>query len=127
MYDAIIMCHLLEHCESPALTLRAAGRLLRRRGLLYLAVPNLSAWNGYLPGWSGYEPYHVHYFRPRTLRRLLASGGFTVVEHKTIEPLTGWMNAIVGSLRRRTPDIGGTGSHAATHTGRSSLWLPYNV
>lgn len=126
-YDAIIMCHLLEHCEAPEQTLRAANRVLRPGGIIYLAVPNLSAWNGYLPGWGGYEPYHMHYFRPRTLKELLASVGFTVVDQKTVEPLTGWMNTIVRSLRYRQPDIGVMVRPSGNDARKSSLRTSYNI
>lgn len=104
-YDLIVMCHVLEHMESPSLSLQAARRLLKPTGILYIAAPNIAAWDAHLPGWTGYEPYHAHYFDMVSLRRILQAAGFCVVRERTFEPISGWFNAIVRSIRHRTPDL----------------------
>jgi hypothetical protein len=91
--------------ELPSLSLQAARRLLKPTGILYIAAPNIAAWNAYLPGWTGYEPYHAHYFSVASLRRILQSAGFRVVLERTFEPISGWSNAIVRSVQHRTPDL----------------------
>ncbi|OGQ81650.1 MAG: hypothetical protein A3F90_01120 [Deltaproteobacteria bacterium RIFCSPLOWO2_12_FULL_60_19] len=112
-YDLVIMCHVLEHIESLSSTLRAVKRMLKTAGMLYLAVPNRSAWDAYLPGWTGYEPYHVHYFASSCLRQALRSTGFEVLYEKTYEPLSGWFNTIVRSICSSSPDL-----EAAVHDRR---------
>jgi SAM-dependent methyltransferase len=127
-YDSVIMCHVLEHIESLSPTLRAIRRLLRESGILYLAVPNLSAWNAYLPGWTGYEPYHVHYFGSVCLRQALESAGFEVLYERTFEPLSGWFNTIVRSVRRHSPalDASLNGPHRNSYQ-NGFMWVLYNV
>ena len=127
-YDIIIMCHVLEHVESPALSLDAVRRLLKRDGLLYVAVPNLRSWNAYLPGWTGYEPYHMHYFCPDSLNQVLGATHFEVVYEKTFEPLSGWFNTLLRSARHRSPDIESSVHFAPGDGNRNGLmWALYNV
>jgi len=104
-FDIILMCHVLEHIESLGRALRAVKHLLKPQGILYVAVPNISCWNARFPGWTGFEPYHVHYFRANNLRRVLESADFRVQSEKTFEPISGWFNTIVRSVRTKTPDI----------------------
>ena len=128
MYDAVLMCHVLEHVESLSPALRAVKGLLKQDGILYLAVPNVAAWNAYLPGWSSYEPYHVHYFTPKSLRHLLVSEKFHVQHESTFEPISGWFNSVVRSIRHHSPDLNppAPGQHR-NRPGHGSLWYLYNV
>ncbi|HVE12258.1 MAG TPA: class I SAM-dependent methyltransferase [Elusimicrobiota bacterium] len=120
-FDLLFLCHVLEHVRRPADYLRAARRVLAPAALLYLAVPNIDAWEARLPGWTGYQPYHLHYFNARNLRRLLDAAGFEVLEERTFEPLTGWTNALVGTLR----GAAAAGGKAAAP--RGALWTAYNA
>jgi SAM-dependent methyltransferase len=99
-YDAIVGRHVFEHMREPGAALQAMRALLRPGGLVYLAVPNIGAPEAALPGWTGYQPYHLHYFRPVTLEGLLRRHGFAVLVCRTREPFSGWTNAVVNSLRR---------------------------
>jgi 2-polyprenyl-3-methyl-5-hydroxy-6-metoxy-1,4-benzoquinol methylase len=92
-WDVIIMCHVLEHFEDPVTALRSANALLRQGGMLYIAVPNVAAPDARLPGWTGYAPYHLHYFSSGSLTRLLSDTGFVIARKSTFEPLSGWCNA----------------------------------
>jgi SAM-dependent methyltransferase len=125
-YDIILMCHVLEHIDSLRVALSAIRRLLKAKGILYVAVPNVSSWNARLPGWTGYEPYHRHYFRPDTLRHVLESAGFKVKFEKTAEPISGWFNAITRSVLRRLPDLEPSARRNTNHDNRI-LWFTYNV
>lgn len=126
-YDLVIMCHVLEHVELPLAALRAAKRLLRPGGALYVAVPNRLAWSARLPGWTGYQPYHVHYFSASGLRQAIEAAGLQVREEATVEPLTGWFNAIFESLRTRRPNIAPLSRRPAGRAKRGTAWFAYNV
>lgn len=106
-YDAIIMRHVLEHFSDPLLSLQAACAALKPGGKLYIAVPNMDSWHRHFRGWSGYEPYHVHYFGNESLSLALRRAGFNVSETATYESLTGWANTIVRSLNRDGTERGG--------------------
>ena len=56
-----------------------------------------------LPGWTGYQPYHLHYFAPPRVRGLFERAGFTVLTLRTREPFSGWVNAVVNSVRGGGP------------------------
>jgi len=126
-YNAVIMCHVLEHIEALSPALRAVKGLLKEDGILYLAVPNVAAWNAYLPGWSSYEPYHLHYFCPKSLRRILESASFDVLYERTFEPVSGWFNAVVRSIRRRSPClVPSVQSHDGYTDQNAFIWGLYN-
>jgi SAM-dependent methyltransferase len=125
-YDAVVGRHVFEHMKAPAAALAAMRRLLRPRGLLYLAVPNIGAPEAALPGWTGYQPYHLHYFTPATLATLVRRHGFAVVVCRTREPFSGWTNAVVNSLRSPAPAGPGPGRPggalvAAYHAARLAI------
>jgi 2-polyprenyl-3-methyl-5-hydroxy-6-metoxy-1,4-benzoquinol methylase len=127
-YDIAIACHVLEHVASPLSALKAAKDLLKPGGILYLAVPNISAWNSYLPGWTGYEPYHLHYFHSKTLRQVVESSGFSVISQKTREPLSGWFNTLFKSIRHNSPDLETANSKLQTEVRKQGLiWSLFNI
>jgi SAM-dependent methyltransferase len=73
-YDVITLYHVLEHMPDPAAVLRTCGRLLKKHGLLVIAVPNISSLQAALgkSNWFHLDiPYHLHHFTPGGLRRLL--------------------------------------------------------
>ena len=97
-FDVIIMRHVLEHFLDPAAALRTAYLALRSEGRLYLAVPNMGSWHRGFRGWSGYEPYHLHFFCVESLLAALHRAGFHVSKSATHEPLTGWPNTLARSV-----------------------------
>ncbi len=113
-YDAVVARHVLEHMADPLSAVDALGRRLAPGGIAYVAVPNVSAPEAALSGWSGYQPYHLHYFTPARLRALFECAGLAVLMVRTREPFSGWFNALVGSLRRR--DAAAV-EQPATHSG----------
>lgn len=126
-FDLLVMCHVLEHVEMPIAALQAARQLLRPGGVLYVAVPNRLAWGARLPGWTGYQPYHVQYFSASSLHQAMEVAGFKVRSQVTVEPLTGWFNAIVGSLRSSRPTLVGRSDRATRRSKRGGAWLAYNT
>jgi hypothetical protein len=121
-YDVVVARHVLEHMADPSSAVGAIHRLLTPGGIAYVAVPNIGAPESALPGWSGYQPYHLHYFTPARLRALFERGGFVVTRLRTREPFSGWVNAVVGSLR------GGPGDGGAAPTRPGGVIVgAYNV
>jgi SAM-dependent methyltransferase len=99
-FDAIILNHVLEHTADPVALLTAAERLLGPRGILHVAVPNAASWEAHLPGWTSYEPYHLVYFTPATLRMVVDRAGLKVVQAETWEPFSGWFLALLRTALR---------------------------
>lgn len=97
-FDVVVMNHVLEHVADPQSLLKAALARLRPGGVLHRAVPNVAAWEARLSGWNSYEPYHLLYFTPRTLRSVVEKIGFEVLETNTHESFSGWFLAILRTL-----------------------------
>ncbi len=93
-FDAITMLDVLEHVVDPLVTLRHAYDLLRPSGAIAIAVPNqrclLTALVGTYARLRGpaanpllfrlYVPQHLHYFTPPTLRRMIETAKFRILE-----------------------------------------------
>lgn len=98
IFELITMWNVFEHLYNPAATLRECRRLLKPRGLLAIAVPNLSGLGAKIfgPAWVGYDvPRHLYTYSPETLRAMLQNNGFRL--HK-IEFLFGSHQAYAHSL-----------------------------
>ena len=98
-FDCVVLRHVLEHFADPRTALAAAAEALAPRGTLYLAVPTAASWHRRFPAWTGYQPYHFHYFSPRSLSALAKRSGFEVERLSTYEPPTGWPNTAYRTLR----------------------------
>ena len=101
-FDVIVMNHVLEHIPDPLTALKQLRELLREGGILHLAVPNVDAWEAKLHGWSAFEPYHLYYFNPETLAQIAGGAGFTVTRLATAERFSGWTNALVRTLLKKS-------------------------
>lgn len=100
-FDVVVMNHVLEHVSDPQSLLKAALAHLKPGGVLHLAVPNVAALEARLPGWTSYEPYHLLYFTPRTLRATAEEVGFEILEVTTHESFSGWFLAILRTLLKK--------------------------
>jgi 2-polyprenyl-3-methyl-5-hydroxy-6-metoxy-1,4-benzoquinol methylase len=79
-FDAVIMCHSLEHVHDPASTLAEVARVLRPGGRLHLAVPN-GACRAFGAAWEHLRiPHHLYFFAPRSLDQMLTTVGLTLQE-----------------------------------------------
>lgn len=79
IFDVITMSHVIEHVHEPWDVLRAAYRLLRPGGVLWLETPNLHSrgHERYGRHWRGLEPpRHLVLFHWRSLEQLLRGVGY---------------------------------------------------
>ncbi len=82
-FDAVFAWMVVEHLHDPVCTLRHIRGLLKPDGRLYFSVPNFGCWERHLFGRLRYslsDVTHLHQFTPATLRRLLETCGFELVE-----------------------------------------------
>jgi 2-polyprenyl-3-methyl-5-hydroxy-6-metoxy-1,4-benzoquinol methylase len=113
-HDIVLMRHVLEHLADPNRALRTAATLVRPDGWLHVTVPHVAAPQAALPGWAGYQSYHLHYFSVANLTRLVEAAGFRVQYCATREPFGGWFNAVANSLGvRRVAGVAGGGQGRA--------------
>ncbi len=78
-FDTITMQDVIEHVTSPIDDLKAAKRLLKKGGKIYLVTPDIGGlWNRLLgPRWYHYKPgEHIMYFSQGSLRKALKHTGF---------------------------------------------------
>jgi len=98
VYDVVVMNHVLEHVNDPVAFLSEVRKRLKEGGVVHIAVPNVASWEARLPGCTSYEPYHLAYFTPQTLRKTVHKAGFTVTRQCTHDSFSGWFLAILRTL-----------------------------
>lgn len=82
MFDKIVCQHVIEHLDNIQIHFMEWRRVLRERGYLVLATPNLlhSDHNVF------YDPGHKHIYSVEELTRLLEENSFLVIDAYTIIP-----------------------------------------
>jgi 2-polyprenyl-3-methyl-5-hydroxy-6-metoxy-1,4-benzoquinol methylase len=120
-FDVVVMNHVLEHVSDPVVLLKAVRARLKPNGVLHLAVPNAGAWEARLPGWNSYEPYHLLYFTPRTIRLAAEKSGFTIQHLTTRESFSGWFLAILRTLWGKSPSRQSSEESSASITQSTSF------
>jgi 2-polyprenyl-3-methyl-5-hydroxy-6-metoxy-1,4-benzoquinol methylase len=92
-YDAIHLHHVLEHLRDPKQVLLNANKILNDNGTLILEVPNqffvlkseVYARLGRMRFGKPYNPYHhLYFFSPYTLKAMLRTSGFRIVEFNEV-------------------------------------------
>ncbi len=81
----ITMWHVLEHVHNLDDRLSEIYNLIRQGGHFIVAVPNPDSWDAghYKNDWAAYDlPRHLYHFRPKVLKNLITSYGFTYIESK---------------------------------------------
>lgn len=82
-FDVITLWHVLEHLEHLNETWEHLRRLLDRKGVLIVAVPNCSSFDARKYGsyWAAYDvPRHLWHFTPSTIQQFGAKHGFILAE-----------------------------------------------
>ena len=80
-YDYIIMAHILEHFVDIRKSLRKLKSIMHKKTVTYIEVP----WIDYLKVRisSEFYPEHISYFTPHSLKNLLLSEGFNILDIKS--------------------------------------------
>jgi 2-polyprenyl-3-methyl-5-hydroxy-6-metoxy-1,4-benzoquinol methylase len=88
-YDVVVAGDVIEHLSRPSETLRQIRNVLRPGGQLLLSVPNFGHWYPrarVVTGLFGYDRRgildntHLRFFTRSTLRRMVRSAGFDIME-----------------------------------------------
>jgi 2-polyprenyl-3-methyl-5-hydroxy-6-metoxy-1,4-benzoquinol methylase len=104
LYNVVIFWHSLEHLPGPIEALGRAHALLRKGGLLVVAVPNFDSLQARLFGryWFHLDiPRHYFHFGKNTLKKTLHSQGFRIVQmnHGSFEQNPyGWLQSFYNAL-----------------------------
>lgn len=104
-FDVVVMWDTIEHLEHPDLFLTKIHNLLKGEGYLFLTTGNIDA---FVPrirkqNWRLMKPpWHLHYFSPKTITRLLHRLDFDV---RIIKPIGFYrsLDMIISKLVERIP------------------------
>lgn len=86
LFDVITLSHVIEHVHEPVATLKAAYRLLKPGGQLWLETPNIDSLGHryYMKNWRGLEPpRHLVLFNRSSLTNALATADFIAIQNKS--------------------------------------------
>ncbi len=129
-FDLVILSQVLEHIYDPAIFLNQIHKLLKKNGVLAIAVPNFNSIRVRLLGTRDNSclwcPEHVSYFTINSLSLLLNKVNFSVINYHNISRmpyfaisdllnLNGWLRKIVNNTTKYAQkslsicDITGTG------------------
>lgn len=117
-FDAVTMNHVIEHVPDPIGTLKECQRVLKLRGKLVVATPNIMSMLSKVFGeyWRGLEvPRHLHIFSPHSLRLAAERTGLQVMEIRTTARSAWWMHAASTCIRRDGALLGGSPTRAGAH------------
>lgn len=95
-FDGVILLYVLEHVNNPLEVLNEINRILKKKGFLFLAVPNYRylkiAFDNvfsrlFLKNSSIHPEEHLQNFTPVTIRKILQKAGFEIIEENCAKPL----------------------------------------
>lgn len=95
-FDVITLWHVLEHVHELHAYVERFYQLLKRTGMLFIAVPNYCSYDAtvYKQHWAAYDvPRHLYHFSPKAMQLLLAQKGFAL---KSIKPM--WFDSFYVSM-----------------------------
>jgi 2-polyprenyl-3-methyl-5-hydroxy-6-metoxy-1,4-benzoquinol methylase len=119
-FDVIVLNHVLEHVPSPVEFLREVNQLLSADGIVHIAVPNVDCWEARLSGWTSFEPYHLTYFAPATLKATVGLSGLSVVNLTTHDSFSGWFLAVLRTVLGVNRSFGAVTRSLKSKVGRAS-------
>lgn len=82
-FDLITFWHVVEHLPNPSNEIQYSSKLLKKNGLLFIAVPNIQSLSFafWKCNWLHLDaPRHLNHFSPQTLRLLLEKNGFRILK-----------------------------------------------
>lgn len=100
-YDVVVLSNVLEHSLNPADMLRAIHGLLNPNGQVWISCPNSQSWlrSAFGRFWINWHvPFHVVHFSSKTLRDILSTTQFAVVEMRQETPALWVSHSIIARL-----------------------------
>ena len=91
-FAVVTLWHVLEHMCEPEIVLRNIYRVLERRGVLVVEVPNFGSWQarfGYSLWFQLDVPRHMFHFNRAVLQAAITRCGFRVLAVRTFSPELG--------------------------------------
>jgi SAM-dependent methyltransferase len=89
-FDGVIALQTLEHLPNPLNTLKEIRRVLKRRGMAIISVPNISSIDTRLSHKTFMHllqpPYHFYHFTPDTIKKMANKAGFRIVKIEYTPP-----------------------------------------
>ncbi len=104
-FDIVTLWQVLEHVPEPVKVLAEVGRILKKGGLLIIAVPNISSFQAgaFRSRWYHLDvPRHLYHFDPPGLKRLVGDAGFETQRIMFFSREHNWAGYI-GSIVRLAP------------------------
>jgi 2-polyprenyl-3-methyl-5-hydroxy-6-metoxy-1,4-benzoquinol methylase len=87
-FDVVTMWDVLEHTPDPYKELLIVNRLVKKKGLICLSVPNFGSLRAMIERknwWAFFSSReHLYFFTPKTITALLKKTGFTVIYLRTV-------------------------------------------
>jgi 2-polyprenyl-3-methyl-5-hydroxy-6-metoxy-1,4-benzoquinol methylase len=100
-FDVVTMNHVLEHMPAPETAIDECSRVLKKGGLLVVAVPNISSLQSVIGRhlWFHLDiPYHIFHFSEEGLSRLINKHGFRLLRIRRFDleynPF-GWLQTLL--------------------------------
>ncbi|RPI15528.1 MAG: class I SAM-dependent methyltransferase [Ignavibacteriae bacterium] len=116
-FNAVVMHHVIEHLKNPLLYIRKIYELLKKDGVLFLALPNINSRSAVFKrtlekmgirkkntGAYYDTGHHMFYFTPGSLRILLEHNGYEVLTTKSGHAARPNQTALKRSFMRNISD-----------------------
>lgn len=87
-FDVVTAWHVVEHVPDLMSTISSLKKLLKKDGMLFIAVPNFQSPDGvtYFEHWAGFDvPRHLWHFSKKSMSMLLESVGLKLLDTKPMK------------------------------------------